>query len=77
MSKLPVVPFRDLAKIAEALGYVRVRRKGSHVMFRRPDGQTIPIPDHGSTDLLRPLIHRIIRDMGLSVDEYVKMLDDL
>ena len=54
-----------------------MRRKGSHVRFRRPDGQTIPIPDHGSTDLLRPLIHRIIKDVGLSVDEYVKMLDDL
>ncbi len=77
MSKLPVAPFRDLAMIAESLGYVRVRRKGSHVMFQRADGQTIPIPDHGSTDLLRPLIHRIIKDMGLSIDEYIKLLNDL
>ncbi len=77
MPKLPVVPFRDLARIAESLGYVRVRQKGSHVMFRRADGQTIPIPDHGSRDLVRPLIHRIIKDMGLSIDEYVKLLDEL
>ena len=77
MSKLPLASFGDLAKIAESLGYVRVRQKGSHVMFRRADGQTIPIPDHGSRDLTRPLIHRIVKDMGLTIDEYAKLLNEL
>ena len=77
MSKLPLASFHELAKIAESLGYVCVRQKGSHVMYRREDGQTIPIPDHGAKDLPRPLIHRIVKDMGLSVDEYAKLLNDL
>ena len=77
MTKLPVVPFRNLAKIAESLGFVRVRRKGSHVVFRRTDGRVTVIPDHGSADIQRPLIRQILRDMELSVDDYLKLLDQL
>ncbi len=33
------------------------------------------IPDHGPQVIVRPLIRKIIRDMGLSVDEYNDLLD--
>jgi hypothetical protein len=33
----------------------------------------VVIPDHGSQDIMRPLI----RDMGLSVDEYNRLTDKL
>jgi hypothetical protein len=35
----------------------------------------VVIPDHGSQVIVRPLIRKIIRDMGLSVDEYNDLLD--
>lgn len=77
MSRLPLAPFRDLARIAESLGYVGMRQKGRHAVFRRFDGRTTVIPDHGSHDINRPLIRSILRDLGLSVDEYIRLLNEL
>ena len=77
MTRLPLVPFRDLAKIAESLGYVRMRQKGSHLVFRRFDGRTTVNPDHGSHDINRPLTRSILRDLGLSIGDYLKLLDEL
>lgn len=54
-----------------------MRQKGSHVVFRRFDGRTTVIPNHGSDAINRPLVRSILRDLGLSVDEYLKLLDEL
>ena len=77
MSRLRLVPYRKLRRVAERCGFVFVRRVGSHCTFERPDGRSVTIPDHGSQVLLRPLLRRIIGDLGLSVDEYNRLLDKL
>jgi predicted RNA binding protein YcfA (HicA-like mRNA interferase family) len=76
VTKLRVVPYRDLRRVAEAAGFVWLRRKGSHNTFRRSeDGRMIVIPDHGSDVIVRGLLRDIIGDMGLSIDEYHDLLD--
>jgi len=47
VSRLKLVPYRDLARIAEAAGFEWVRRKGSHNTFCSADGRIVVIPDHG------------------------------
>lgn len=74
MSKLPVVPFRRLKKIAEAAGFEWVRTEGSHNTFRNPQGKIIVIPDHGHNVIVRPLLRKILRDLGLTVEEYQRLL---
>lgn len=76
MSQLRVVPYRRLRKIAERCGFVWRRCQGSHNTFSRPDGRVIVIPDHGSKDIVRPLLRKIIRDIGLTRDEYHRLLDE-
>jgi predicted RNA binding protein YcfA (HicA-like mRNA interferase family) len=75
VTRLRVVPFRDLRRVAEASGFVWVRRDGSHHVFRNASGQTIVIPDHGSQVIVRPLVRKIIRDIGLTIDDYHALLD--
>lgn len=75
MSRLKLLPFRDLRKVAEACGFELVRRSGSHCSFRGPQGQVTVIPDHGSQVIVRPLLRKIIRDLGLSVAEYNSIVD--
>ena len=75
MSRLKLLPYRDLAKIAEAAGFEWVRRQGSHNAFRSTDGRIIVIPDHGKQVIVRPLLRKIIRDMGLTIDEYNNLAD--
>lgn len=77
MSRLQLVPYRDLARVAEATGFEWVRCRGSHNTFRSADGRVIVIPDHGKQVIVRPLLRRIIRDMGLTVEEYNRLLDSL
>ena len=76
MSRLRVVPYRKLRRVVERTGFAWVRCEGSHNVFRHSDGRIIVIPDHGSQDIVRPLIRKIVRDMGVSPDEYHRLLDE-
>ncbi len=77
MSRLKLLPYRDLAKVAEAAGFEWVRRRGSHNTFRSSDGRVVVIPDHGNQVIVRSLLRQIVRDMGLTVDEYNRLVDSL
>ena len=70
MSRLKLLPYRDLAKVAEAAGFEWVRCRGSHNTFRSADGRIVVIPDHGRQVIVQPLLRKLIRDLGLTVDEY-------
>ncbi|MBC7228148.1 MAG: type II toxin-antitoxin system HicA family toxin [Thermoflexales bacterium] len=72
-----MVPYRKLRKVAEAVGFQWVRREGSHNVFRHADGRIVVIPDHGSQVIVRPLLRKILRDLGLSVEEYHHLLEEL
>jgi predicted RNA binding protein YcfA (HicA-like mRNA interferase family) len=74
MTKLPVVPYSRLRDVAEAAGFELVRRKGSHNIFRRADGKTAIIPDHGSNVIVRSLLREILRELELTPDEYQSLL---
>ena len=76
MSRLRVVPYRKLRRVVERAGFAWVRCEGSHNVFRRQDGRIVVIPDHGSQDIVRPLVRKIVRDAGLSLEEYHSFLDE-
>ncbi|MCH8868690.1 MAG: type II toxin-antitoxin system HicA family toxin [Chloroflexi bacterium] len=48
MSRLRPCRYRDLSKVAEAVGFHWARRSGSHNTFRNQEGRIVVIPDHGS-----------------------------
>ena len=77
MSRLKLLPFRELAKVAEKSDFHWVRCQGSHHTFRSADGRVIVIPDHGSQVIVRPLLRKLIRDMGLTVDEYNDLTESI
>jgi len=41
------------------------------------DGRIVVIPDHGSSVIVRPLLRRILRDLGLTPDDYERILEHL
>jgi predicted RNA binding protein YcfA (HicA-like mRNA interferase family) len=73
LTKLRLVDYRKLGKVAEAAGFQWVRRAGSHNSFRNAEGQIVVIPDHGSTVIVRPLL----RDMRLAIEDYHRILEEL
>ena len=77
MTKLRLVPYRELSKVAEACGFSWVRRQGSHNIFRNASGKIIVIPDHGAQVIVRPLLRKILRDLGLNGEEFHRILQQL
>ena len=73
MSKLPVISGADCVKALGKIGFVVYRQRGSHITMVRtsPSSQTT-IPNHKELD--RGTLRAIIRQAGLSVDEFVKLL---
>ena len=75
MTKLRLVTYGELRKVAESCGFQWQRRQGSHNAFKNSEGRIIVIPDHGGQVIVRPLLRKILRDMGISVTEYHKILE--
>lgn len=73
--KLPSVSGRKVITVFEIIGYQVVRQKGSHIRLRdeqNPDHKPLTIPDHKT---LKPgLLRMLIRNAGLSVEDFVKLL---
>jgi predicted RNA binding protein YcfA (HicA-like mRNA interferase family) len=57
--------------ILEGMGFVEVRRRGSHVQYRHPDGRGTTVPFHGGRDISPILLRQIAKDIGLTLDEFL------
>ena len=66
-----------MEKALLALGFARLRQKGSHVFYRHPDGRTTTVPHHAGRDLARPLLRDILREIELSPEEFAGVLSGL
>lgn len=73
MSKLPVVSGKKCVKTFGKAGSYFKRREGSHITLRRGDPfAQVVVPDHKELD--RGTLRAIIRQAGLSIDEFVKLM---
>jgi len=77
VTKLRLVPYRDLKRVLAAKGFHWIRSEGSHNVFRHESGRIVVLPDHGSQVIVRPLLRKILRDLNLSPEEYQRLLDEL
>jgi predicted RNA binding protein YcfA (HicA-like mRNA interferase family) len=74
LSKLPIIDCRRMEQLLLQLGFAVVRQKGSHVMYRHPDGRTTTVPRHPGRDLARPLIREILREIDVTPEQYASLL---
>ena len=72
MGSLPVLKPQEVCRRLEALGFVTVRQRGSHVQFRHPDGRGTTVPVHKGRDLAPVLLRQIAKDIGLTAEEFVQ-----
>lgn len=75
MPKLPVIGGDKLVKALLKVGFEKIRQESSHVsLWREQDNKHITIPVHRGKTLGKGLLIRILKDVGLSVDELRKLL---
>lgn len=73
--RIPVVRAREVIRAAERLGFVLDRQRGSHAVYYRPDDKArIVVPVHQAKDIKPKTLAGIIRDMGITVEEFLELL---
>ena len=72
--KQPAATAKDLVRVAEGLGFVFRRQRGSHAIYvRQSDQARVVIPMHKG-ELKRKTLRAIIQDLKISVEEFSKLL---
>jgi len=73
--KLPVVSGEKAIKVFSNAGFVKVRQRGSHVRLEKIEGNDIiklTVPLHNP--MKKGTLSRLIKDAGLTIDEFVNLL---
>lgn len=64
----------DAESVLRKLGFYPTEQKGSHLMWEHYDGRFTAVPRHGGEDISRGLLRKILKEIGLSPEEFVKHL---
>jgi len=73
MSKLPVISGKDCVKSFNKVGFTFKHQTGSHMVLKNQSSNLmVVIPDHKELD--RGTLRAIIRQAGLSLDQFVNLL---
>ena len=73
MPKLKPSKPDEVIRALEKLGFSRIRQSGSHAVYHHADGRWTTVPMHRGKDLGRGILRKILKDVGLSADEFEKM----
>ena len=75
MPKLPAITGREAIRAFEKVGFEVERVVGSHHVMKNPEHFCrLSIPVHGKKELKSGTLRRLIRDAGLTVDEFRGLL---
>jgi predicted RNA binding protein YcfA (HicA-like mRNA interferase family) len=72
MSRLPVCSGQDAIRAFEKLGYQMDHQTGSHIILRHPQMRRLTVPNH--RELAKGTLRVLIREAGLTKDEFVNLL---
>ena len=74
MPDLPAVRPRELIRALERAGFVQTRQSGSHVfLVNRETGARTTVAVH-NRDLSRPMLLAVLKQTGLSIEEFTRLL---
>lgn len=74
MSRIPRVTGSDLLAARSSAGFAVIRIKGSHHFVRHEDGRTTVVPSHAGETIGPGLLHKILRDCKLRVEDLQELL---
>ncbi len=67
---------KTVIKVLSRLGFQIARKKGSHVVLKHPDGRITVVTVHAGEEIGTGLLSKIIKDTGLSKEEFMKILKE-
>lgn len=73
MGSIPVLKPSEVAEILRKLGFELVRQRGSHQQFRDAKGRCTTVPFHEGRDLSPPLLRQIVKDIGMTLEDFIAL----
>ncbi|HHE73157.1 MAG TPA: type II toxin-antitoxin system HicA family toxin [Chloroflexi bacterium] len=75
MATLRELRYREVVKRLRRLGFRFYRHgRGSHELWvRDADGLVVPVPRHEGKPIRKGTVRAIIREIGVSVDEFMEL----
>ena len=70
---MPSATAKEFERVATHLGFTLRRTTGSHERWLHPDGRAVTIPIHGGREIGPPLFFKMVRQLGVSPDEFDKL----
>lgn len=74
MKLTPIEP-KKLIKVLGRIGYFPVRQKGSHVILENKETRKITVVPIHNQDIGIGLLSRILHQVGLTKEDYFKLLE--
>lgn len=72
MGRMPQITARELIRFLKAKGFVEDRQSGSHLTLWHEERKlSITVPFHTGCEIGRGLAVRILKDAGLTVEDYL------
>lgn len=72
--RLPALTAKELAKAIKKSGFILYRQKGSHQIWKHPDGRWTTIPFHAGENIGRGLLRKILNDVNISPKDLLKLI---
>ncbi|MCW6159813.1 MAG: type II toxin-antitoxin system HicA family toxin [Candidatus Micrarchaeales archaeon] len=70
--RIPVTSY-IVVKVLQGKGFVILRRSGSHLRLKHPDGRITTVPIHGKEAIGTGLLFRILKDVDVSKEEFDRL----
>jgi predicted RNA binding protein YcfA (HicA-like mRNA interferase family) len=74
MSRLPRLRGREVVRALESAGFFVERIRGSHFRLKHPDGRVTSVPVHAGEIIGPGLLRSILRDVDMSLEDFLKHL---
>lgn len=72
MTRLPPLRAREVIKGLQALGFGKIRQKGSHAIFHHEDCRRAPIPIHPAKTISPYLLSDILKQLEIEEDKFLR-----
>jgi predicted RNA binding protein YcfA (HicA-like mRNA interferase family) len=74
MSRSPRITGSELLAALARDGFTVARSKGSHHFLRHGDGRTTVVPVHSGDIIGQGLLHKVLRDCQITVEDLRRLL---
>jgi predicted RNA binding protein YcfA (HicA-like mRNA interferase family) len=74
--KTPRPSCKEIIKVLEELGFVFVHGKGSHMTFKK-EGHADHVTVYVTKEMPTSTLHRIIKQIGITKEEFFRVLDEV